>query len=167
MAKYTETFAEWLNAGGQLPAEFSAIDGFPDMFVGNFCDHEIGFETPELFGIKLKTRAAVVIPVYSEKIKELNAAIAGLSSPQKEEKTVFEQGKQTSKKWELPINASVEGIEPSNIETAESNADITTRTYSGYTADEAKTRVEFAERETVNIIERLLHEFDNLFMKVY
>lgn len=57
MAKYTELFSEYLEGGGELPAAFSQIDGFEDLFIGHFIDKEIGFETEVLFTIKLETKA--------------------------------------------------------------------------------------------------------------
>ena len=68
MAKYTMLLAEYLQKGGQLPASFALIDGFEDLFVARYCDHEIGFETDALFYIKLEYVANLVMQVYADKI---------------------------------------------------------------------------------------------------
>ena len=68
MAKYTMLLAEYLQKGGQLPASFALIQGFEDLFVAKYCDHEIGFETDELFRIKLEYTANLVMQAYADKI---------------------------------------------------------------------------------------------------
>lgn len=83
MAKYTELLAEYLEAGGALPASFEDIEGFRDLFIGEYCDKEIGFETPILFTIKLQARANLLIPPYKDRINELEAIIDKLSNPTK------------------------------------------------------------------------------------
>ena len=40
MAKYTETLADYLAGGRDLPAEFALIDGFDKLFVGKYVDQE-------------------------------------------------------------------------------------------------------------------------------
>lgn len=83
MAKYTELLSEYIENGGQLPAAFDNIEGFEDLFLGYYCDHEIGFETPTLFAMKLETTANLVIPVYVKRLAELEAAEEALQNPQK------------------------------------------------------------------------------------
>lgn len=68
MAKYTMLLAEYLQKGGQLPASFALIQGFEDLFVARYCDHEIGFETDELFSIKLEYKANLIMQAYADKI---------------------------------------------------------------------------------------------------
>ena len=80
--KYTELFTEYIaNNGGAenaLPSLFDkvpnvTIDGevttFKDAFILNFCEREIGFETEELFALKLESRAKLVLPFYINKLK--------------------------------------------------------------------------------------------------
>ena len=95
MAKYTETLADYLAGGRDLPAEFALIDGFDKLFVGKYVDHELGFETEDLFEIKLELKAALVIPIYKERLDQLNAAIARESNAAK---TVAEMGSDTAQK---------------------------------------------------------------------
>lgn len=70
MAKYTETLAEYMNNGGELPAVFDTINGFSDLFVAKYIDREIGSETEDLFKIKLELKANLVIPAYKARIDE-------------------------------------------------------------------------------------------------
>lgn len=81
MAKYTETLGEYLEAGHSLPLIFSQIEDFDKYFLARYIDREIGFETETLFGIKLEGKADLVIPLYKDRIDELNAAITALSTP--------------------------------------------------------------------------------------
>lgn len=168
MAKYTETLADWLAAGFTLPQEFEQIDGFADLFTGRFIDREIGFESDELFNIKLQTRAALCVPLYAARIDQLNAAITAAQTPAKSETTTFQKGKTTATQWELPLDGgTVQNTPPASVATGESLDDVTTRDYSGYTPDEALKNVEFLEREIVNLTNKLLNVFDTLFMVVY
>lgn len=81
MAKYTETLGEYLEAGHSLPSIFSQITDFDKYFLARYIDREIGFETETLFGIKLEGKADLVIPLYKDRIDELNDAITALSTP--------------------------------------------------------------------------------------
>ena len=83
MAKYTELLSEYIEHGGELPAVFSQIEGFENLFIGRYCDSEIGFETPILFSIKLETKANIVIPAYAKRIAEFTEAEAKLINPEK------------------------------------------------------------------------------------
>lgn len=83
MAKYTELLSEYLENGGALPAAFDNISGFKTLFIGKYCDCEIGFETPVLFAIKLETRANAVIPAYAARIAAIESAMNNLSNPTK------------------------------------------------------------------------------------
>lgn len=165
MAKYTELFAEYLEGGGELPAAFGEIDGFEDLFIGHFLDKEIGFETEELFAIKLETYANIVIPAYAERITALQTAISKLSNPQKVRKTEVDGGEQNSQTWALPFNSTEADPNAKAHSDAIHNEDETTE--SGLTPDEAIRMVEKMEGQVYLIKEALLHEFDSLFMKVY
>lgn len=83
MAKYTELFNEWLEAGGELPPEFSQIADFDNLFVGEYADSELGYETPTLFQLKLNQRAALVMPDYIIRIEEIQRARILLQNPTK------------------------------------------------------------------------------------
>lgn len=81
MAKYTELLGEYLENGNELPAIFSTITDFDDFFTARYIDREIGFETEQLFSVKLEGKANYVIPLYSQRITALNAAITALQTP--------------------------------------------------------------------------------------
>lgn len=81
MAKYTELLAEYLKDGGTLPAVFEDIDGLKELFVGKYIEREIGFETPELFQIKLEYKANLLVPVYKKRMSELTAAYDAMANP--------------------------------------------------------------------------------------
>lgn len=83
MAKYTELLSEYIEEGGELPAIFDQIDGFKELFVAEYIDHEIGFETPTIFEIKLNQRANIVIPQYLKHKEELEAIATFILSPNK------------------------------------------------------------------------------------
>ena len=81
---HTELFTQYIaNNGGAenaLPSLFGKVPNitiddeittFKDAFILNFCDREIGFETEELFALKLEARAKLVLPFYISKLKQL------------------------------------------------------------------------------------------------
>ena len=81
---HTELLTQYIaNNGGAenaLPSLFDKVpniktDGeittFKDAFILNFCEREIGFETEELFALKLEARAKLVLPFYISKLKQL------------------------------------------------------------------------------------------------
>lgn len=81
---HTELLTQYIaNNGGAenaLPSLFDKVPNitaddevttFKDAFILNFCDREIGFETEELFALKLESRAKLVLPFYINKLKQL------------------------------------------------------------------------------------------------
>ena len=171
MSIYTETFAEWLNGGGALPAEFGEIEGFDDLFTGEYCDKEIGFETPDLFQIKLNARAALVIPAYSSRMNDLQAALTAAQNPTRTEETTFQEGAYTNKTYEQPINAGAgdptDQTTPSQVYAHSSGKDVTMRNYTGYSPDEIGRRIEYLTGEVKILTRALLDEFADLFMAIY
>lgn len=178
MAKYTETLADYLAGGRDLPAEFAQINGFADLFVGKYVDHEIGFETEDLFEIKLELKAALVIPIYKERLDQLNAAIARESNAAKtiEEHSQDEvnAGEQNGSVTELPIYAGeLVGYEaePNRTQHTDEFTNTSTRDYarteSGLSLYEAYEIVRSLERDVFNLKSMLLNEFAGLFMGVY
>lgn len=91
-AKYTEYLSDYLSHGYELPADFGLIDGFDDLFVGHYIDREIGFETEDLFEVKLASKAALVMPVYATRLAQLNAAMEQAANAAR---VVSEQGSET------------------------------------------------------------------------
>lgn len=192
MARYTELFAEWLQDGGELPAVFDQIEGFADLFVGHFCDSEIGVETPELFGVKLEARANLVVPEYAEHITALENAraklIAGPTYTDTDE-DIIAQRKRTdehgerknnvkytaadreTRDYELPINGNVSNITPSNISQTDGYTDNTdttdeavtdTSTEAAHTDKRTHTHTGLTVGESLQTVEHFEGEVVNL-----
>lgn len=160
MAKYTETLQEYLQ-DNELPEEFEEIEGFENVFKAHFIDKEIGFETEELFKVKLSGRASLVIPMYKERIASINSYLTKIANPTKE--ITFEMGAQKSKTTELPINALT--AEPSLVNDNDEYEN--TQTEKDYSITNIISMIKFLKGEDANIITKLLGEFDSLFMQVY
>lgn len=173
MAKYTETMAEFLEKGGQLPASFGLIEGFEDLFKNKFSDREIGFETEMLFVMKLELTAELYMQVYADRISKLATAWIGYDSPVKviyrSEERTLNAGEQNSSSTELPINAST--AEPNlttkneaytNTDSFEHNERI-----SGDTYDEAERKIDFLNKKVHLLINELLNEFEPCFMQIF
>lgn len=168
MARYTETLHEYLQDNA-LPEEFNEIEGFADIFTAHFIDREIGFETEELFKIKLSGRACVVIPSYASRISQLATEILKIDNPAKtfyeNAKTTF--GTQKSKTTELPIDA--DEAEPNVVSESDEyeNENIVNREEKGKTIEQVISTLNYLNGKVKLILEELLKEFDSLFMQVY
>lgn len=81
MARYTEYLVDYLNNGHTLPGLFSSITDFDKLFTGFYCSSELGFETEELFEIRLETKAELVVPLYASRINTYNTLLAQLGTP--------------------------------------------------------------------------------------
>ena len=173
MAKYTMLLAEYLQKGGQLPASFSLIQGLEDLFVAKYCDHEIGFETDELFRIKLEYKANLLIPMYKQRIDMLSAYWTKAENPTKvfyeKSTTLTNIGNQKNTTTDLPFNSVT--AEPNSIsdlgERQDTGKTEIRREENGETADEVLRIIDFLNKEVNPLIEKLLNEFKTLFMGVY
>ena len=168
MSKYTETLVEFLEGGGVLPAAFAEIEGFEDLFVARYCDKEIGFETEALFQIKLEERAAIIIPAYVKRIAATDAAWLTVTDPTRKQTRTFNSDEKRSSSSSLPLNAQT--AQPSQTAKADAFTDTDTTTCEGITPDEAIRRAEYfhnLDGMTWILLDKCLHEFENLFMKVY
>ena len=168
MSKYTETLVEFLEGGGVLPAAFAEIEGFEDLFVARYCDKEIGFETEALFQIKLEERAAIIIPAYVKRIAATDAAWLTVTDPTRKQTRTFNSDEKRSSSSSLPLNAQT--AQPSQTAKADAFTDTDTTTFEGITPDEAIRRAEYfhnLDGMTWIVLDKCLHEFENLFMKVY
>lgn len=164
MSKYTETLLEYLEGGGDLPSAFQEIEGFSDLFLGRFCDCEIGVETEDLFAVKLEQRARLIIPQYKKRLAAANEAWLLVSNPEKVH--TVSSAEKTSEAWTLPINS--QSANPSQKATAKPYTD--TMTDSGVSSDEAIRRAEYFQKLDGTawiILDACLREFEMLFMKVY
>ena len=168
MSKYTETLVEFLEGGGVLPAAFAEIEGFEDLFVARYCDKEIGFETEALFQIKLEERAAIIIPAYVKRIAATDAAWLTVTDPTRKQTRTFNSAEKRSSSSSLPLNSQT--AQPSQTAKADAFTDTDTTTFEGITPDEAIRRAEYFQKldgMTWILLDKCLHEFENLFMKVY
>ena len=173
MAKYTMLLAEYLQKGGQLPASFSLIQGFEDLFIAKYCDKEIGFETDELFRIKLEYTADLIMKSYADKIATRAIYWTKANNPTKtyyeKTTTLSNIGAQKNKTTDLPFNSVT--AEPNSISDLGERQDTgeveIRREENGETADEVLRIIDFLNKEVNPLIEKLLNEFKDLFMGVY
>ncbi len=184
MAKYTQLFSEWLEDGGGLPSVFDNIEGFGDLFIAHFCDHEIGFETPALFAMKFNAAAELWIPVYKDRIDSLQELYKKLENPTKTRiktgEILRKYGEITTGRTELPaVNIAAEDREdltgfsdPASVNTDKEHTDSeaynnVTDTESGLTPSEALNQIETLAGNIRNLKNELLSRFNNIFMQVY
>ena len=178
MAKYTETFAEYLEGGGALPSSsFSLIEGFEDLFKERFCGCELGFETEALFALKLDYKARAVMPPYAYKLRIVEKQLQALqNAPEKIRYETRNYGKQHSEtksdgsNTDLPFDATT--ATPSSLSNANGSADADAHTDTAeykddLSADERLRVIEELSRKSSSIIEDCLDEFKPLFMGVY
>lgn len=186
----TILLGDYLNFGGQLPTEFSAqiwTDNNIDitaLFVGKYIDREIGFETSDLFYVKLCTQAGIVFPRYAEKLADL----ARIDIIDAEEVEVRDgnytrdgrngYGKSTTlSRFSNPYasipadDASLIGHDKSEDSGQDTyfeqvkNNDLRTRK-SGLNSEAAQRLYEQIESDKNNIINDFLNEFEKLFLQV-
>ena len=167
------TLAEYLAKGGALPSSFALIEGFEDIFVARYCDHEIGFETDELFKIKLDLKASLVMQLYKDKIDARALYWAKVPNPTKVHyelaTTLYNMGKQKNKTTELPFDASQAEPNLINENDPYSNDDKRESRYedNGETLDDVIKMLDYLNKDTTTLIEKCLNEFKTLFMQVY
>ena len=166
MAYFTETYLEWLEDGGAIPASFGLIEGFEKAFENRYCDREIGFETPELFQRKLDLIAGEVMPIYSARLKAFN--MLGYENPTKVNETRTNLGKRRTNMAEMPIDATTATAPvPSTISETNPVNDEQTNEQSGFTPSE---RIEWEKallEKRRSIVATCLDEFEPIFMQVY
>lgn len=173
MAKYTMLLAEYLERGGQLPASFSQIEGFKDLFIKYYCDKELGFETETLFKTKLELYADLYIASYAEKIRRKATAWLEFDAPIKvtyeTDDTTFNAGATKGKTSELPFNAvsANPSVVNENDAYENNNNRVLKREESGKDDDQAIKALEFLNREVESLVLQLLDKFKNCFMGVY
>ena len=173
MAKYTMTLAEYLEAGGLLPASFSQIQGFEDAFKGRYFDCEIGFETPNYFELKLKAKANLIMAQYAERIRVRATYWTRAENPAKTyyemTTTDYKMGKQKSKTTELPFNSAV--AEPNLISESEAykNDDkrVIQKQDDGQTIEELMRMLDFLNKDVTTLVQKCLEDFKPLFMAIY
>ena len=196
--KYTELFTEYIaNNGGAenaLPSLFDKVpnlttDGevttFKDAFILNFCDREIGFETEELFALKLESRAKLVLPFYINKLKQLES-IDYINAKRTESETkaitgnITDSGKDTNTRFkgenplidtDLTFNAKAVSEQEKNEvgygkNTNSTGSENVTREFTD-SGIEARDLYERVLKDTMNVWNEIFKKFDSLFMQVW
>ena len=196
--KYTELFTEYIaNNGGAenaLPSLFDKVpnlttDGevttFKDAFILNFCDREIGFETEELFALKLESRAKLVLPFYINKLKQLES-IDYINAKRSESETraitgnITDGGKDTNTRFigenplidtDVTFNAKAVSEQEKNEVGYGKNTNTTgsenvTREFAD-SGTEARDLYERVLKDTMNVWNEIFKKFDSLFMQVW
>lgn len=170
MAFYTETLREYLNHGNELPESFGLIArtgyDFNTLFYEYYADREIGFETEELFALKVKKIADLYIPEYVKIIENYESVIEALKAKSKKTESLTENGKITTRQFDLPIAGATEGINPSGIGETEPTSNKTTTT-NDESADELTRKIDWLLGQEKNAIEQLLEKFERCFMQVF
>lgn len=170
MAFYTETLREYINHGNELPESFGLIVqsgyDFNTIFFEHFADREIGFETEELFALKVKKVADLYIPDYVKIIENYESIIEALKAKTKKAESITENEKITTRQFDLPVAGATDGINPSGIgETDPTRAKTTTT--SDESPDELTRKVDWLLGQEKNAIMDLLERFERCFMQVF
>lgn len=170
MAFYTETLRDYLNHGNELPESFGLIArtgyDFNTLFYEYYADREIGFETEELFALKVKKIADLYIPDYVKIIENYESVIEALKAKSKKTESLTENGKITTRQFDLPIAGETTGINPSGIGETEPTNNKTTTT-NEESADELTRKIDWLMGQEKNAIEQLLEKFERCFMQVF
>ena len=195
---HTELFTQYIaNNGGAenaLPSLFDKVPNitiddevttFKDAFILNFCDREIGFETEELFSLKLEARAKLVLPFYISKLNQL-ASIDYINAKRTESETrtttgnITDGGKDTNTRFKgenplidttLAFNAKAVTEQETNEIGYGKNTNTTgnenvTREYTD-SGIEARDLYERVLNDTMNMWNEIFKKFESLFMQVW
>lgn len=195
---HTELFTQYIaNNGGAenaLPSLFDKVPNitiddevttFKDAFILNFCDREIGFETEELFALKLESRAELVLPFYISKLKQL-ASIDYIKAKRTETESrtntgnITDGGKDTNTRFKgenplidtsLTFNAKAVTEQETNEigygkNTNTTGSENVTREYTD-SGIEARDLYERVLSDTMNVWNEIFKKFDSLFMQVW
>lgn len=195
---HTELLTQYIaNNGGAdkaLPSLFDKVPNiivddevttFKDAFILNFCDREIGFETEELFALKLESRAKLVLPFYIEKLKQL-ASIDYVNAKRTETEkrtntgNIIDSGKDTNTRFKgenplidttLTFNAKAVSEQEQNEVGYGKNTNTTgsenvTREYTD-SGIEARDLFERVLNDTKNVWSEIFTKFESLFMQVW
>lgn len=195
---HTELFTQYIaNNGGAenaLPSLFDKVPNitidneittFKDAFILNFCDREIGFETEELFALKLEARAKLVLPFYINKLKQL-ANIDYINAKRTESETrtstgnITDGGKDTNTRFKgenplidttLTFNAKAVSEQETNEigygkNTNTTGSENVTREYTDGDIEE-RNLYERVLNDTMNVWHEIFKKFESLFMQVW
>lgn len=193
---HTELFTEWIaNNGGAenaLPALFAQVPDittgtetikFSDTFILHFCDKEIGFETEELFALKLEARARLILPPFIDKINTLSK-ISIDTAGEKEEithsgtDTITENLNRTTSTENLSTNyklpdSGATGETPDPSYASEQNKNSGTITESGTPSNTATygkkitTSRTPSKFDTVSLIDKIQNDMFNMWEEIF
>lgn len=195
---HTELLTQYIaNNGGAdnaLPSLFDKVPDiiidnevttFKDAFILNFCEREIGFETEELFALKLESRAKLVLPFYINKLKQLTSIdYINAKRTETEERTntgnIIDSGKDTNTRFKgenplidasLTFNAKAVSEQEKNEVGYGKNTNTTgsenvTREYTD-SGIEARDLYERVLNDVKNIWSEIFTKFESLFMQVW
>ena len=170
MAFYTETLRDYINHGNELPESFGMITqtgyDFNTIFFEHFADREIGFETEELFALKVKKVADLWIPQYVKTIQNYDSIIEALKAKTKKSETITENEKVTTRQFDLPVAGVTDGINPSGIGETDPTRAMTTNT-TDESPDELTRKVDWLLGQEKNALMDLLERFERCFMQVF
>ena len=170
MAFYTETLREYINHGNELPESFGLIAqtgyDFNTIFFEHFADREIGFETEELFALKVKKVADVWIPQYVKIIRNYDSTLEAIKANVTKTTVTENLGETTDKSYDLPTADDVSGITPTGVAKSLPIANETV-TSVGQTPSELEKKVNWFTKRKDNAITSLLSKFENCFMQVF
>lgn len=172
MANYTLLLGEYLQ-DNTLPEIFSQIDNFDNLFIQKYIDHEIGFETEWMFQQKLEMTANVVIPEYKTRLDNIEiirqALFSKLDVSHSESITAtYNNGEQEQKQTVLPFNTA--DAEPNTIVNNSAVVNSEKRTNNrieGLRPSDLKIEYDEILKTKDFLLQKLLNEFNSLFMKIY
>lgn len=195
---HTELFTQYIaNNGGAenaLPSLFDKVPNitiddevttFKDAFILNFCEREIGFETEELFALKLESRAKLVLPFYISKLNQL-ASIDYINAKRTESEKrshtgyTTNGGKDTNTRFKgenplidtsLTFNAKAVTEQEKNeigygMNSTSNGSEDVMREYTD-SGIEARDLYERVLNDTMNVWNEIFKKFDSLFMQVW
>ena len=179
MAKYTELFSEWLRGGGELPTLFNDLPQFNELFIGTYADREIGFETEELFKLKLENMAQIIIPPYTQRHNDLNSLTVRILNPQtniiKSGAIERRYGERQTNNYDYP--ATTLPTEPDNYQPTQrniANEYLDREEYmplnehhDGLNYNELAHLIDKLENNKTILLRECLKEFEPLFMQVF
>lgn len=170
MAFYTETLREYINHGNQLPESFNLIVqtgyDFNTIFFEHFADREIGFETEELFALKVKKVADVWIPQYVKIIRNYDSTLEAIKATATKTTVTENLGETTDKSYDLPTADDVSGITPTGVAKSGPITNKTETSVEQRPSDLEKKANWFTKMKD-NAITSLLSKFENCFMQVF
>ena len=114
----------------------------------------------------MKKIADLYIPDYVKIIENYESVIEALKAKSKKTESLTENGKITTRQFDLPIAGITEGISPSGIGETEPTSTKTTST-NDETADELTRKIDWLMGQEKNAIEQLLDNFERCFMQVF